>query len=222
MITANMVKELREQTGAGMLDCKKALTETNGNMEEAITWLREKGISKAAKKQSRIAAEGLATCKIDGNKAVIIEVNSETDFVAKNPEFVSLVDNIANVVLNSDVKTIEEANELTIDGKKVEELITEKTATIGEKLSFRRFELVEKKDNEVFGTYSHMGGKIVTLAVLEGNNVDEIKEKTEALKEKAMALSSSVYEEMAKANAANQNNESNEGGAEEAEFVNKD
>lgn len=176
MITANMVKELREQTGAGMLDCKKALTETNGNMEEAITWLREKGISKAAKKQSRIAAEGLATCKIDGNKAVIIEVNSETDFVAKNPEFVSLVDNIANVVLNSDVKTIEEANELTIDGKKVEELITEKTATIGEKLSFRRFELVTKKDTEVFGTYSHMGGKIVTLAVLEGNDSEVAKD----------------------------------------------
>ena len=166
MITANMVKELREQTGAGMLDCKKALTETNGNMEEAITWLREKGISKAAKKQSRIAAEGLATCKIDGNKAVIIEVNSETDFVAKNPEFVSLVDHIANVVLNSDVKTIEEANELTIDGKKVEELITEKTATIGEKLSFRRFEIVTKEDDEVFGTYSHMGGKIVALTKL--------------------------------------------------------
>ena len=176
MITANMVKELREQTGAGMLDCKKALTETNGNMEEAITWLREKGISKAAKKQSRIAAEGLATCKIDGNKAVIIEVNSETDFVAKNPEFVSLVDNIANVVLNSDVKTIEEANELTIDGKKVEELITEKTATIGEKLYFRRFELVTKKDTAVFGTYSHMGGKIVTLAVLEGNDTEVAKD----------------------------------------------
>ncbi len=176
MITANMVKELREQTGAGMLDCKKALTETNGNMEEAITWLREKGISKAAKKQSRIAAEGLATCKINGNKAVIIEVNSETDFVAKNPEFVSLVDNIANAVLNSDVKTIEEANELVIDGKKIEELITEKTATIGEKLSFRRFELVEKNDTEVFGTYSHMGGKIVTLAILEGTDTEVAKD----------------------------------------------
>ena len=176
MITANMVKELREQTGAGMLDCKKALIETNGNMEEAITWLREKGISKAAKKQSRIAAEGLATCKINGNKAVIVEVNSETDFVAKNPEFVSLVDNIANAVLNSDVKTMEEANELVVDGKKVEELVTEKTATIGEKLSFRRFELVEKKDTEVFGTYSHMGGKIVTLAVLEGNDSEVAKD----------------------------------------------
>ena len=101
MITANMVKELRETTGAGMLDCKKALTETNGNMEEAITWLREKGISKAAKKQTRIAAEGLAKAVFDGNKAVIVEVNSETDFVAKNPEFTGLVEAIANAILNS-------------------------------------------------------------------------------------------------------------------------
>ena len=176
MITANMVKELREQTGAGMLDCKKALEATNGNIEEAVDWLREKGISKAAKKQSRIAAEGLATCKIDGNKAVIIEVNSETDFVAKNPEFVSLVDNIANVVLNSDVKTIEEANELTIDGKTIDEIITEKTATIGEKLTLRRFEIVSKEDGQIFGTYSHMGGKIVALSLVEGNDEELAKD----------------------------------------------
>lgn len=176
MITANMVKELREQTGAGMLDCKKALTETNGNMEEAITWLREKGISKAAKKQARIAAEGLATVKIDGNKAVIVEVNSETDFVAKNPEFISLVDSIALTILNSNVKTMEEVLELTVDGNTINELVAQKTATIGEKLSFRRFEVVEKKDNEVFGTYSHMGGKIVTLAVLEGNDEEVAKD----------------------------------------------
>ena len=176
MITANMVKELREQTGAGMLDCKKALTETNGNMEEAITWLREKGISKAAKKQSRIAAEGLATCKVNGNKAVIVEVNSETDFVAKNPEFVSLVDTIANAILNSNVKTIGEAMKLDVDGRTIEDLVTEKIATIGEKLSFRRFELVEKNDTEVFGTYSHMGGKIVTLAVLEGTDTEVAKD----------------------------------------------
>lgn len=176
MITANMVKELREQTGAGMLDCKKALTETNGNMEEAITWLREKGISKAAKKQTRIAAEGLATVKIEGNKAVIVEVNSETDFVAKNPEFTSLVDSIALAILNSNVKTVEEALELTVDGNTINELIAQKTATIGEKLSFRRFEVVEKNDNEVFGTYSHMSGKIVTLTVLEGNDEEVAKD----------------------------------------------
>lgn len=176
MVTANMVKELREQTGAGMLDCKKALTETNGNMEEAITWLREKGISKAAKKQTRIAAEGLATAKINGNDAVLVEVNSETDFVAKNPEFVSLVDGIANVILDKKPANMEEAMKLELDGTSIEETIVNKTATIGEKLSFRRFELVEKTDNQVFGTYSHMGGKIVTLALLEGNDIEVAKD----------------------------------------------
>lgn len=176
MITANMVKELREQTGAGMLDCKKALTETNGNMEEAIAWLREKGISKAAKKQTRIAAEGLATAKINGNDAVLVEVNSETDFVAKNPEFVSLVDGIANVILDKKPANMEEAMKLELDGTSIEETIVNKTATIGEKLSFRRFELVEKTDNQVFGTYSHMGGKIVTLALLEGNDTEVAKD----------------------------------------------
>ena len=170
MITANMVKELREATGAGMLDCKKALTETNGNMEEAITWLREKGISKAAKKQTRIAAEGLAKAKVEGNKAVIVEVNSDTDFVAKNPEFTGLVDLIATAILSSNVKTVEEVMKLEVEGNTIENIIIDKTATIGEKLSFRRFELVEKEDNQVFGTYSHMGGKIVTLAVLEGTD----------------------------------------------------
>lgn len=167
MISASMVKELRESTGAGMLDCKKALEASNGNMEEAITWLREKGISKAAKKASRIAAEGLAVAKVVGNKAVIVEVNSETDFVAKNEEFKSLVDIIADTLLNnSSVKTVEEANKLTHDDKTIEELVIEKTSTIGEKLSFRRFEIVEKEDSQVFGTYSHMGGKIVALCVL--------------------------------------------------------
>ena len=176
MITANMVKELREQTGAGMLDCKKALTETNGNMEEAITWLREKGISKAAKKQTRIAAEGLALAKVEGNKAVIVEVNSETDFVAKNPEFTGLVNDISDAILNSSVSTIEDAMKLEINGTSIENMIIDKTATIGEKLSFRRFELVVKEDNQVFGTYSHMGGKIVTLAVLEGNDTEVAKD----------------------------------------------
>ena len=166
MISASMVKELREVTGAGMLDCKKALEETNGNMEEAITWLREKGISKAAKKASRIAAEGLAVARIEGNKAVLVEVNSETDFVAKNEGFVGLVNTIADAILKSDVKNLEEANELVCDGKTVAELVVEKTSTIGEKLSFRRFEVLTKEDDQVFGTYSHMGGKIVSLCVL--------------------------------------------------------
>lgn len=169
MISASMVKELRETTGAGMLDCKKALEESNGNMEEAITWLREKGISKAAKKSSRIAAEGLALAKVKGNKAIILELNSETDFVAKNEEFKNLINTIADTVLDSDATTVEEASKLTVDGKTIEELIVEKISTIGEKLSFRRFEVIEKKDSEVFGTYSHMGGKIVALTLLTSN-----------------------------------------------------
>ena len=175
-IKASDIKALRDMTGAGMLDCKKALTETNGDMDKAIDYLREKGISKAAKKQDRIAAEGLATAKISGNNAVLVEVNSETDFVAKNPEFVSLVDGIANVILDKKPANMEEAMKLELDGTSIEEAIVNKTATIGEKLSFRRFELVEKTDNQVFGTYSHMGGKIVTLALLEGNDTEVAKD----------------------------------------------
>ena len=176
MISASMVKELRESSGAGMLDCKKALEATNGNMEEAINWLREKGISKAAKKSSRIAAEGLAFAKIVENKAVIVEVNSETDFVAKNDEFKNLVNKIADIVLENHPQNIEEALEVVSNEKKLSDIISEKVATIGEKLSFRRFEILEKKDDQVFGTYSHMGGKIVTISVLEGNNEELAKD----------------------------------------------
>ena len=176
MISASMVKELRETSGAGMLDCKKALEATNGNMDEAINWLREKGISKAAKKASRIAAEGLAYVKTDGNKAVIIEVNSETDFVAKNDEFKGLVNTIAETILNSDATDMDSALELEADGKKLSDLITEKVATIGEKLSFRRFEVLKKEDNQIFGDYSHMGGKIVTLVILDGDDSELAKD----------------------------------------------
>lgn len=176
MISASMVKELRETSGAGMLDCKKALEATNGNMDEAINWLREKGISKAAKKASRIAAEGLAYAKIVENKAVIVEVNSETDFVAKNEEFKSLVNEIADVILENHPKKLEEALELVSNGKKLSDIISEKIATIGEKLSFRRFEILEKEDNQIFGTYSHMGGKIVTVVIMEGNDAELAKD----------------------------------------------
>ena len=169
MISASLVKELRETTGAGMLDCKKALEETNGNIEEAITWLREKGISKAAKKASRIAAEGLAISKVNGNRAIVIEVNSETDFVAKNEEFKTLVNTIADAILNSDVTTVEEALNLSVGDKTVNDLIVDKTATIGEKLSLRRFEILTKEDSQVFGEYSHMGGKIVALTLVSNN-----------------------------------------------------
>jgi len=176
MISASLVKELREASGAGMLDCKKALEETNGNIEEAMTWLREKGISKAQKKASRIAAEGLAMSKVVGNRAVVLEVNSETDFVAKNEEFKGLVNAIADAIINSDVNTVEEALKLTVDGVSVEEMIINKTATIGEKLSLRRFEVVNKEDDQVFGEYSHMGGKIVTLTKLSGNDNEVAKD----------------------------------------------
>ena len=165
MIDAKSVAELRAKTGAGMMDCKKALTETNGDMEAAIDYLREKGIAKAAKKESRIAAEGLANVYIEGNKAVILEVNSETDFVSKNEEFTNMIDTIGNAVLNSNATSLEEIMDLSTPEGTVNELIIAKTAKIGEKLSLRRIEVVEKADNECFGSYLHMGGKIAVLAV---------------------------------------------------------
>ena len=176
MITAKMVKELRDVTGAGMLDCKKALEANDGNMETAIDWLREKGISKAAKKSERIAAEGLASVLIKDNKAVIVEMNSETDFVAKNDEFKELVNTILEEIINNDVKTNEDVLSIEVNGETINDLIVNKTAKIGEKLSFRRFTKVVKEDNEVFGSYIHMGGKIAVLTVLEGDNEEVAKD----------------------------------------------
>ena len=172
MIKASDVKELRERTGAGMLDCKKALEATSGDMEQAIDWLREKGISKAAKKESRIAAEGLTDGASEGNVAVITEVNCETDFVAQNEDFKKLVLDIRKTLLHNDVSTMEEANKLTIEGgsETVEEAVVNFTAKIGEKISFRRFERVLKEDGQSFGIYSHMGGRITALVVLDGAN----------------------------------------------------
>ena len=166
MITAAMVKELRDLTNAGLSDCKKALEATNGNKEEAINWLREKGIAKAAKKSDRIAAEGMAAILVKGNDAAIIEVNSETDFVAKNDTFKALVNEILETIINSDAKTMEEVLELKTSAGTVNDLIISKTATIGEKLSLRRFNKITKKDNEAFGSYIHMGGKIAVLTVV--------------------------------------------------------
>ena len=176
MITASMVKELRELTGAGMLDCKKALEEANGNLEKASEWLREKGISKAAKKAGRIAAEGLVNILIEGNKAVIVEVNSETDFVAKNDEFKDLINTITNLLINNNVKTVEEALQLSTADGTLENTITNKVAKIGEKISFRRFELVEKTDSETFGAYTHMNSKIAVLVVVEGASEEVAKD----------------------------------------------
>ena len=176
MVTASLVKELREKTGAGMLDCKKALEANEGNIEASIDWLREKGISKAAKKADRIAAEGVAAILTKGNKAAIIEVNSETDFVAKNEKFTGMVNDILETIIESDAKSLEEVLELSCGEGTINDLITSMTATIGEKLSLRRFEIVTKSDDEVFGDYIHMGGKIAVLIVLNGANSEVAKD----------------------------------------------
>ena len=159
-----------------MLDCKKALEANDGNIEASIDWLREKGISKAAKKADRIAAEGLAAVLIEGNKAVVVEVNSETDFVAKNEEFKGLVNTILKTIINSDAKTVEEALQLPTEEGTLNDVIVSKTATIGEKLSLRRFKKVEKKDSESFGEYIHMGGKIAVLTVVDNASSEVAKD----------------------------------------------
>ena len=178
MISAKDVNELRQKTGAGMMDCKKALTECNGDIEAAIDWLREKGISKAAKKTERIAAEGLANIYVDGNKAAIVEVNCETDFVTRNADFVALVDEIGKTAVKSDAKSLEEVLALPVEGTEgtVNDLVIAKTAVIGEKLSLRRVEVVTKTDEDNFGSYIHMGGKIASLVVVKGANEDVAKD----------------------------------------------
>ncbi|HCY7959714.1 TPA: elongation factor Ts [Staphylococcus aureus] len=173
-ISAKLVKELREKTGAGMMDCKKALTETDGDIDKAIDYLREKGIAKAAKKADRIAAEGLVHVETKGNDAVIVEINSETDFVARNEGFQELVKEIANQVLDTKAETVEALMETTLpNGKSVDERIKEAISTIGEKLSVRRFTIRTKTDNDAFGAYLHMGGRIGVLTVVEGSTDEE-------------------------------------------------
>lgn len=170
MISASLVKELREKTGAGMMDCKKALTECNGDINAASDWLREKGIAKAAKKATRIAAEGLCDVAINGNKAYLYELNSETDFVAKNEKFLALLQQIGQACVSADALCEKCTLAATVDGQTVEELIVAATATIGEKISLRRVVRVEKADDEVFGIYKHNGGKIVVLSVIKGED----------------------------------------------------
>lgn len=166
-ISASLVKELRVKTGAGMMDCKKALEETNGDLEKAFDWLREKGIAKAAKKADRIAAEGLTTFVIEGNTAGIVEVNSETDFVAKNEQFQELVASICKLVVENKPSTLEDAMKIDMNGKLLETAIAEASGTIGEKLSFRRFEVLTKEDGQTFGAYSHMGGKMSAIVLVD-------------------------------------------------------
>ena len=164
-----LIKVLRDRTGAGMMDCKKALMETDCDVEKAVEWLREKGIAKVAKKASRIAAEGLTHVVVNGNEALILEINSETDFVSKSDAFKNLVVEVANVVLASKPANIEAAKALTQD------IFTNATIKIGEKLDFRRFELVTKSDDQTFGSYIHMGGKISVLVVENGANAEVAK-----------------------------------------------
>ena len=184
-VTAQMVKELREKTGAGMLDCKKALEASNGVMEDAITWLREKGIAKAAKKEGRVAAEGLCNVVVKGNKAVLFELNSETDFVSKNQQFLNTLALVGEIIMDSNATTTAEALAVEKDGKSVATLLIEATSTIGEKISLRRVSVVNKNDDEVFGAYKHMGGRIVTLTVVKG--ADESVAKDVAMHAAAMS-----------------------------------
>ena len=176
MISAKDVKELREATGAGMMDCKTALSECDGDMAKATDWLREKGFAKASKKSSRIAAEGLANIFIDGNKAVILEVNSETDFVSKNAEFKEMIETIGKAILNSEAQNVEEALELKVEEGTINDLIVAKTAKIGEKLSLRRIAVVTKEEDDNFGAYLHMGGKIAVLTVINGGTEEIAKD----------------------------------------------
>lgn len=175
-MNAKLIKELRDISGAGMMDCKKALEENDNDIKKATEWLREKGIAKAAKKAGRIAAEGLSTVITEGNKAVILEINCETDFVAKNEKFQNFVNEVARTILNSNAKTNEEALALPCEDGTLNDAVTNMTATIGEKISFRRFALLEKSDDQNFGAYIHMGGKISVLTLLDGANEEVAKD----------------------------------------------
>lgn len=169
-ITAQMIKELREKTSAGMMDCKKALTETDGNMEEAETWLRKRGIAKAVKKASVVAAEGLCSYAIKGNKVVLFELNSQTDFVAQNAKFIALLDKVGEILVNSNATDDASALQVEADGKNLETIILEASGVIGEKISLRRVTVLNKADDEVFGAYKHSGGRIAVIVVLKGTD----------------------------------------------------
>lgn len=181
-ITAQMVKELREITGAGMMDCKKALTEKDGNMEDAITLLREKGMAKAAKKADRVAAEGLIfdAVSADSKTAVLVEFNSETDFVAKNPEFTDFGKRLAEIALANNVESAEALKAVEVDGKTVETMVTELIAKIGENMTLRKVEKVTSETGFV-ASYSHMGGKLCVVVELAGEANEESIEKARGI-----------------------------------------
>ena len=179
MVTASLVKDLREKTGAGMMDCKKVLTETDGDMEKAIELLRERGIAKAAKKSGRVAAEGLVEAYVseDGKSGAVVEVNSETDFVAKNEEFKKFVENVAKQILNTNPKDVEELLAQPAEfesGKTVQEALVEKIATIGENLSIRRF--VRFESEGLVEKYIHGDGKIAVLVNMKKGSKEVAKD----------------------------------------------
>lgn len=170
-IKAAQVKELRDRTGVGMMDAKKALVSADGDMDKATDILREKGVATAAKKADRISAEGLSYIHVEGNTAAVVEVNSETDYVAKNEQFQTLVKDIAKTIATNKPASVEEAQELAMEnGEKISDAITSAITTIGENITLRRFELVEKEDDEIFGAYEHMGGSISVLTLIEGGS----------------------------------------------------
>ena len=180
-ITTALIKELRERTGAGMLDCKKALEENGGDIEKAIDWLREKGIAKAAKKSGRVAAEGLvfAAVSADRKKGAILEFNSETDFVAKNDEFKTFGEKLVQLSLEHDLTSEDELKAFELEGKKVEDNLTELIAKIGENMNIRRLKLVST--DGFIETYIHLGGKIGVLLNVSGEATPENVEKAKGV-----------------------------------------
>lgn len=178
-VSIDLIKELRERTGAGLMDCKNALANNDCDIEKSITWLREKGITKVAKKAGRVAAEGRSLTAVSGNTAVIFEVNSETDFVSESPTFGDFAAKVGAVLLEKQPADLAAAQEA------IKELVTEYTLKLGEKIDLRRFVLLTKKDEEFFGSYVHMGGKVAGLIQLEGGN-------QEAADELAMCLAAAM------------------------------
>ena len=173
-VTTELIKIVRERSGAGMLDCKKALEACDCDVDKACDWLREKGIAKAAKKASRIAAEGICAVKVDGNKAIIVEINTETDFAAKSEVFKALVEQITTDLLAGEPANLEAALALEVNGTSIDETLKAATGQIGEKLSLRRVDVLHKTDAQSFGAYIHMGGSIGTVVLVDGADKDAV------------------------------------------------
>lgn len=178
-IKAAQVMDLRKKTGVGMMDAKKALVATDGDMDKAVDFLREKGMAKAAKKSGRIAAEGLTDIKVSGNTATIVEVNSETDFVSGGDQFKALIEKVSNLIAQDAPKDVDAALALSSDAGTLNDELIQTTQVTGEKISLRRFQVMEKSDSENFGAYLHMGGRIGALALIEG--ADEATAKDVAM-----------------------------------------